>query len=308
MRFLSGRTQGLQRSLKQQRWSYFLRSLCGRFDRRRMRCPHCSCSRHTTVKRKCAVTALVRCESCRLLFRVPTDPPGFGDRFYQEQYDGDFVTDLPSETELRDLLSRNFADSATDMREEVSILRALGINAGARILDYGASWGYGVYQYQQAGYEAVGFEISRARAAFARDVLGVNVTSDRKDLYGPFDVLLLNHVLEHLPSPQIAFSLADALLGPDGLFVAFTPNGCIQRCGKDQRAYHRVWGSVHPLYLDDEFYQSALAGRPKLICSTPLDVTEIGAWNQCDNLTWDLEGWELLCVCAWSPPSDSHTG
>jgi len=51
------------------------------------------------------VTALVRCDACRLLFRVPTDPRHFGKRFYQQEYHSELTTDCPQAQALKDFIA-----------------------------------------------------------------------------------------------------------------------------------------------------------------------------------------------------------
>ena len=194
------------------------------------------------------LTALARCDFCKLLYRIPTDPPAFGQRFYQDAYSQGFTTDCPSPETLKELVARAFAGTPKDFTEKVEILDSLGVPKGCMILDFGASWGYGSWQLQEAGYHVVGFEVSKARARYAREMLRQEVVDDPELLKGPFDVFFSSHVLEHLPSPRDAFGLASRLVRPNGLLVAFTPNGSLQRL-REKATHHQVWGMAHPLCL-----------------------------------------------------------
>jgi len=172
------------------------------------------------------------------------------------------------------------------------------VQSGARVLDYGASWGYGCWQLQQAGFSAVGFEVSKPRTRYARQKLQQDVFDDLAAIEGAFDVFFSCHVLEHLPSPTDALQYARQVLRPGGLFVAFTPNGSVACLNRDPSTYHRRWGMVHPCYLDEEYYRTMFSDRPKLLASNPYDDRELSAWDrQCDK-TLDLSGSELLFVAA----------
>ncbi len=242
------------------------------------------------------VTALVRCPDCRLLYRVPTDPPEFGGSFYQDDYEQGFTTDCPSDEDLRKLLKTKFAASPKDFSERIAILCALGINQGAQLLDYGASWGYASWQFQQAGYNVKGYELSQQRARYAREKLGQNVVWQLDEIDGQYDVFFSCHVLEHVPSPLETIALAKRLLRPGGLFVAITPNGSADSRQRNAARYHRAWGMAHPQYLDDAFYSSAFAGHPLLLASSPYDLDKIRNWDRAGQLTLNLDGDELLCV------------
>ena len=282
------------------RLKYLRRCVSGVCAPARRGCPSCGDRRCHVIKRRKLITALVRCAGCRLIYRVPLDPPGFGDEYYQGEYQCGFATDCPSPERLDQLLRMQFRGSSMDFTARLEMLRALGVAPGSRILDLGASWGYGTWQFAAAGYDAVGCEIGRDRARYARERLHVRVESDIDRIGGDFDVFFSSHVLEHLPSPTIAFELAARTLKRGGLFLAFTPNGSMRCRDANPVEYHRYWGAIHPLYLDDSYYQSACAGRPTLLCSAPYDgrydLETIARWNKQRDAILNLEASELCAA------------
>lgn len=139
---------------------------------------------------------LRRCDACGLLFRWPLDGPS-ATRLYERRYREGLTTELPQPADLEQMLATSFAATPHDMAAKIQVLRRLA-PPPRRVLDFGASWGYGTWQLQQAGYDAVGFEVSRHRAAFGAASLGVKITSDWEDLPPSFDVVYSNHVLEHV--------------------------------------------------------------------------------------------------------------
>lgn len=284
-----------------QRWqqaAYLFSAVVGRLDPGRTRCPHCGDRRVTRISRKRIVTSLVQCQSCRLRFRIPQDTAEHAFRFYQHDYRSSLATECPSPDECRRMRERGFAKTEKDFSHRIEVAAALGMRPGARVLDYGASWGYGTWQFLAAGYDSVGYEISRPRAAYAREHLGVTVMDDAAALEGPFDCVFSCHVMEHLPSPGLAFELAQRVLKPGGLFMAFTPNGSEACRQADEDLYDSSWGRLHPLYLDDGFYRAQFHERPFLLCSAhygekyPLEV--LRSWDRRQRVALDLSRRELL--------------
>lgn len=279
-----------------QKLRYLCRSVANSFKGDRFVCPSCGARESRLVKRKMLVTALVRCANCHLLHRVPTDDPSHNFSFYQEQYQSGMTTDLPEPAALRQLLETSFRDTNKDISQKVELLRSLGVPPGTRILDFGASWGYGSWQLGKAGFDVVGYEVSKPRARFGRENLKVRLEDDLEKLAPPFDLFFSSHVMEHVPSLSDTIALAKRLLKPGGLFVAFTPNGSLDRMRKNPGRYHMQWGDVHPNMLDEDFYRASFPGRPTLFASDPYDHKAIQAWDRKADLTLSLAGDELLCA------------
>jgi SAM-dependent methyltransferase len=85
---------------------------------------------------------------------------------------------------------------------------------GARVLDFGCGPGKFLDRLQDAGWETYGIEPSTP-AAFAR-----HVRLERPPQDGSFDLVLLNHVLEHVTHPlEILRQLSQALREGGFLFV-----------------------------------------------------------------------------------------
>lgn len=283
-----------------QRIRYLTRCLIDVFRPSLRCCPCCGSSDVLPVKRKRLLTTLVRCRSCCLLFRLPRDRDDFGRAFYQDRYESGFTTTCPQDEELSEMLATHFRGTSKNLARKLEVLSALRSFPPTRILDFGASWGYGTWQLRQAGFQAEGFEISQRRAQFGREKLAVPLSSDLKEIHGPFDVFLSIHVLEHVPSPTFIFDLARRLLRSGGLFIAYTPNGSAEFMRADSKRYHRAWGRLHPLYLDDAFYCHQFQNRPKLLtsCETgrQVDLTELETWDQESDRVFELTKSELLAV------------
>jgi 2-polyprenyl-3-methyl-5-hydroxy-6-metoxy-1,4-benzoquinol methylase len=277
---------------------YGVRSAVFWLDPSHQRCPNCGSRDRQLIERKWVVTRLARCAGCRLMYRLPTDSPQFSQRFYQREYQVGFTSTCPTPAALDALIAAGFAGTERDYTRRIAVLEALGVRPGAAVLDYGASWGYGVWQLRASGYDAVGYEISRPRASYAREKLAVRVFERPEDLPRDVDVFFSSHVIEHVPAPCDVISLARRLVRPGGLFVAFTPNGSAARRAKPEQACNvaHMWGQAHPIVLDDVFYRHALPEDPKLIATSPYSLDFVRGWGKRVDRSGDLSGGELLLV------------
>jgi len=226
--------------------------------------------------------------------------------FYQSDYrQPGLTTDLPDENGLRHLLATGFRGSDKDFSNILTVLKIIGLSRGARILDFGANWGYGVWQLRQTGYEAVGYELSKPRAEFAQR-LGVTVYTDWKDVTaaGGFDVAFSSHVLEHTPDPARAIRDQCAVLRPEGCLIALFPNGSDTFLSKDPQTFHRLWGRVHPVMLSGDFVTRILKSYSVFqgsLCERDLGL--LSRWGGCCQCQGDLAGSELLVIARRSKTS-----
>ncbi|HEY4759110.1 MAG TPA: class I SAM-dependent methyltransferase [Thermoguttaceae bacterium] len=223
-------------------------------------CPYCESSDTRLFQRKKIFLELRCCEQCNLMYRYPKDSSKKNRTFYQKTYREGMTTDFPEQAELERLLETNFAKTEKDLSVKINLVQRYG--CGPTLLDFGCSWGYGLYQFRRAGFNALGFEISEPRACYGREKLGVPIISDPQELDNlrpaSFDVIFCNHVLEHLPTPRIAFKIFDHLLAAEGTLFVFVPN-----CGGTNASRLGVrWGPMigekHVLALNAEFISKAL--------------------------------------------------
>jgi 2-polyprenyl-3-methyl-5-hydroxy-6-metoxy-1,4-benzoquinol methylase len=255
-------------------------------------CPYCGCDRTTILQWKQGILQLRRCPECSLRFRFPKDDPKESAGFYQRRYRQENVTDLPREEELPFHILENFKNSGRDLTKHLETIRAI-IPAG-RMLDYGCSWGYGVYQLSQAGYQATGFEISRPRVEYGRQNLRVDLISDIDTLPSKaFDGIYSAHVLEHIPEPKSALVAFQRLLKPGGKLFLYVPN-C---AGDEAKRLGANWGQMinekHVLALTAEFFDRNL---PKHGFCTEFSSSPYEKLPQPYDTDWNPGGEELLVV------------
>lgn len=261
-------------------------------------CPSCGASSVDLVERKYMVTSLVRCKACSLLYRIPTTSIEENRAFYQKAYTQGVVTDLPSAAELNNLIATKFNRPDNDYTNYIEILEAIGCKKEDRLFDFGCSWGYGSWQLKQHGFDVQSFEISKPRAQFAREKLGVDVLGTMDKVDGPYDIFFSSHVLEHVPSVRSVIEDGFRLLRSGGVFVAITPNGSAAFRSKNPNAWSQLWGNVHPQFLDDVYYNKQFQQYPHILASNPFEIAQLRQWGQFRKgaVSLDLTGDALLCV------------
>jgi SAM-dependent methyltransferase len=98
---------------------------------------------------------------------------------------------------------------------------------GTRLLDVGAGIGTFLANARDDGWSVSGTEVSRSAIAIARERYGIEIAEGQlgdATVSGPFDVVSMWHVLEHLPSPSQGLRQCRSLLREGGLLVVAVPN------------------------------------------------------------------------------------
>ena len=144
--------------------------------------------------------------------------------------------ELPEGGELHELY-RSMADDAylseepgrRETAQRLLDLIARHVPAG-RLLDVGCGHGLLLDEARRRGYEVSGIELSTGAAAYARDVLKLDVLEEPLEDFaagqpdGAYQVIVLADVLEHLDDPVAALSACERLLAPGGALCVITPD------------------------------------------------------------------------------------
>lgn len=110
-----------------------------------------------------------------------------------------------------------------------------------RVLDVGASSGEFVHVLRTAGKDAIGIEPHEGYSTWARETLGLPVTTvdwtRAQFAPGSFEAITLFHVVEHLADPRGAIAKLARWLAPGGLLVIEVPN-VEADCSSPRRRFH----------------------------------------------------------------------
>jgi SAM-dependent methyltransferase len=241
------------------RFALLSRWLTSRCSAARMRCPSCGGEPDDILDRRFLVLTLARCQQCGLLYRQPTDTAKRTNQYYQGEYHDSNITDIPTDAELRELVNSNFA-TQWHRGSQVALVRHLTGPGNFKILDYGCSWGYALYQFLQAGFIADGFELGCSRADFAAKWLHVPVYSNLADVKGPYRAVIASHVYEHVPALESLLKRLKDTIEPGGFFISITPNGNTAFRAENPYLWSRLWGHRHPVYIDVTYLLSQFIG------------------------------------------------
>lgn len=275
-------------------------------------CPACGCQQSTVVDRKYLVTTLARCGGCEILFRQPITTQEEADDFYRDGYTTE-NTDAPFAIANGEPWTVESVRAYRDASEYVRVLEGLGLAPGASVLDYGCSWGYVSVQVRAAGFRVTAYEISPVNRRIAHERLGLPVIDDFDAFaadpgnHDTFDVFFSSHVLEHVPSVTGFIAKAMKLVKPGGVFVAFVPNGSEEFMDANRWRWRRLWGEVHPLFLDARFFKRLFPSEPMLLGATPVPDSALATFkSDGGRVVAGLAGKELTCVVRKNAERQAH--
>lgn len=132
------------------------------------------------------------------------------------------------------------AGFARRMRYLAAALELVPQGKAARVLDYGCGMGATMRLLRGCGIEAVGYDPSRVRSGIVAD-RGFSVVTEEKDLapLGPFDLVICDNVLEHVPSPMAVIALLASICRPGAVLFASVPEHGERSVSREVKAARR---------------------------------------------------------------------
>ncbi len=129
----------------------------------------------------------------------------------------------------------------------------------SRILEYGMGWGYWSRMAQAHGFDVVGFELSKQRSEYARQ-MGVTVIDALPESCAEFDCVYANQVFEHLPDPVQTLGHLCRQLKPEGIVYLRVPDGRKVAAALAKRGWSPELDAIHPLEHINCFTRKTLIG------------------------------------------------
>lgn len=164
---------------------------------------------------------LWRCLECRTIFVFPLLTEAESQRYYPKDY---YQVRHP----IFDLILKLVLMSHPLHRPSSWLnKRLLKVHHGMNILEVGCGAGNNLASYQMMGGSCVGIEPNPRLASLTRKRLGVTVYSSLTELLNRnhvrFDLVILNHSLEHIANPRAALTSLRPLLSHEGRLYVEVP-------------------------------------------------------------------------------------
>ncbi len=208
-------------------------------------CPSCGCpdyqphldvrDRFETVPGQ--IFSIVRCARCNLLYVNPRPDAASLPAFYEAEGYDPFISSS-ARASLATTAYR-FVRRFTMRRKAARVVA--GLPKGGKALDVGCATGELVVQLKRRGFHACGVEPNPKAAEFARTSLGLTVwtgsLSEVPKNAGPFELITLWHVLEHVPDLNQTLARLRGLLTDSGRLAIAVPNPL----SSDAKAYGASW-------------------------------------------------------------------
>ena len=233
--------------------AYFLQALFIKNDKR---CPYCHRADYEVVAKKYKLVDICFCKKCSLYWTNPIFRfPYFYNFFYN--FSNNKVSNS-GEREIKQLLESNFKNSGRDYK--LLLVKLRKIVFGNKILEFGSSWGYFLWQARKLGFDVTGVEIS-VRCREIGKKLGLTILPDLDGLVKKnkkFNLIFTSHVLEHVGSEiNLVFDKFYKLLENNGLLFIEVPN----LLHKNNHIDSKLMGAFHPLGFSKEFFLKNLSQK-----------------------------------------------
>lgn len=192
-------------------------------ERNDLGCPLCGSTHATPIShldRRLKFLVHAKCDDCGLVRQFPLPTAQALKKYYQEDYRSDYQGQSAAPTQKH--ITKRLRESEVRLNHLAPL-----VPKGGELLDVGCGSGEFLVVANAREYKAAGVEPGQGYATYAREALGLNVTStdwltfntDQK-----FDAITSFHVFEHLIDPVTSFKKMTMLLKPGGYIYLETPN------------------------------------------------------------------------------------
>ncbi len=187
--------------------------------------------------------------------------------FNETRHNADQIIDFYSEVEDHTYL-KNIESRFLTFRHNFSKLKSFLPPTG-KLLDIGSYCGVSLKVAGENGYDTLGLEPSKWAARYSEDVLGKKVfqgiLKDLPEETGPFEIITMWDVLEHLPHPLEELKRIHARLKPGGIFAFSTLY--------IDNWYPKIMRKRWPWYMDMHLYYFTRESIRQMLDQAGLELT-----------------------------------
>lgn len=174
-----------------------------------MNCKLCESSNITKVK--WGPTELIYCFDCDIHFLEEFPVNEKLENYYKNEYT---IKNEAGYTEFRRISRLNEQYELIDIISQYKSLN--------NILDIGCDKGYFLDEARRMGISAAGVELSENARQYC-NLVGLDVRPSINDFDTKFDAIIMNHSLEHFPSPNDILTDIQSKLNDNGLLIVRVP-------------------------------------------------------------------------------------
>lgn len=198
---------------------------------------------------------IVRCRKCGLIYQNPRKD-ALKDLYREEYY------------------HEGYPDKARLLNQGHALIREVAkyVPAKAKVLEIGAGLGYTLKIAKDKGWEVFGTEISNFAVNYAKEELGLELFNGNLEEAGFadnfFDLVIIAHVLEHLPDPLESLERIFHMLKNSGILYIAVPNIA------NFKAWLRKekWGCLKP---EHHLYHFCLGSLKKIVRKAGFEIVHI---------------------------------
>lgn len=238
-----------------------------------MRSPQCPVCSHPAEFKVLPSTddklTMSKCVKCRSAWLNPVPSRAEIMTYYPPEYYGGETSKFVAPIErLLARLSARFVTKASKT-----------LDPGSRLLDIGCGRGLFLRELAKRGFDTHGTELSLIADKSISDLCTIHVTDSLTSLQfqdNYFDMVILWHVLEHLPDPQETLSEISRILSPGGRLALAVPNyGSLQARLFGHRWFH--------LDLPRHIFHLTLTGLTRLLETSDLEIKSVNHFSFIQN-------------------------
>lgn len=162
---------------------------------------------------------IVRCKYCNLLYASPREL----EYEHQDEPEEELIFEVNGYLEQRCNKEKH---QVADYAKTRQLLDSLYPERG-KVLEVGSGFGYLLSTFREDGWDVTGCDPWKAACTFARATHGIDarpvILEDACIADHTFDVVIMNHVIEHMPDPLSSLREINRVLKPGGHLVIETP-------------------------------------------------------------------------------------